>query len=55
MSSILDQIVDRKREEIAAAGRDTPLSRLEDRVADAGETRDFFGRSEAMLPTREPG
>ena len=43
MSSILDQIVERKREEVAAARRDTPLSRLEERVADADPTRDFFG------------
>jgi len=43
MSSILDQIVDRKRVEVADALSRVPLSILEERVSVASPARDFFG------------
>ncbi|MCI0361420.1 MAG: indole-3-glycerol phosphate synthase TrpC [Planctomycetaceae bacterium] len=59
MSTILDQIVAAKREEIARAKVAVPLERLKDALADAPPIRDFFAALAAparavteIIPTR---
>ncbi|MCU0879144.1 MAG: indole-3-glycerol phosphate synthase TrpC [Pirellulaceae bacterium] len=52
MSTILDKIVDTKREEIARARAAMPLERLRDQLADAPPIRDFFAPLAADGPIR---
>lgn len=53
--SILDQIVDYKREEIAAAKAKMPLTRLEERARAAPPLRDFFDALSKKWAASEPG
>jgi indole-3-glycerol phosphate synthase len=52
VSTILDKIVDTKREEIARARAAMPLERLRDQLADAPPIRDFFAPLAADGPIR---
>lgn len=52
MSTILDEIVVRKRHEIAAAQAAVPAAELEKRLAEMPAPRDFFGALSAPGPIR---
>ncbi|HVU87037.1 MAG TPA: indole-3-glycerol phosphate synthase TrpC [Pirellulales bacterium] len=52
MSTILDEIVARKRHEIAAAQAAVPAAELEKRLAEMPAPRDFFGALSAPGPIR---
>ncbi|MDZ3824437.1 MAG: indole-3-glycerol phosphate synthase TrpC [Pseudoxanthomonas sp.] len=54
MSDILDRILARKREEVAARAAATPLAELRARCADAPPARDFFGALASRVADRRP-